>query len=273
MLTAPETWLLLACHRLQSSGAIQLDDESKRPHRFACKAKREDGFEIDAAGAPEVFVRADLMARGQTSMQFADARDRMAARGLIQTGLDGGGEIIPSGRYALPCGAVAALARDPADEFLLQIEIEGGLGPFNGLACGIPADGSLDGYMWHLTWAGLDTLRAVVENTPAIARGLDAAAADGETSHSPDFTSVCWFGTRYEFSKGQQAAAVRALWEAWADGGHSLSGETIQEKCSSGAGLSWRLAHVFRSNSKPHPAWGVMIQPAGKGCYRLVKPI
>lgn len=67
-----------------------------------------------------------------------------------------------------------------------------------------------------------------------------------QVSHSDDFTSVCWFGKRYQFTMGQQAAAVRALWEAWATGGHSLSELTIGEKVDSGND-HFRLIHVFRN--------------------------
>lgn len=88
-----------------------------------------------------------------------------------------------------------------------------------------------------------------------------------ETSHSPDFTSVVWFGTPYTFAKGNQAESVRVLWEAMELGGHSVSQETIQARIDSSA-ETFRLAHVFRA----HTAWGSMIQPAEKGCYRLVPP-
>jgi len=86
------------------------------------------------------------------------------------------------------------------------------------------------------------------------------AKADAPT-HSPDFTSVDWGGERYTFSKGQQAAAVRVLWEA---GGHSLTQETIGERVGSDA-TRFRLAKLFHG----HRAWGTMIVPDGKGCYRI----
>jgi hypothetical protein len=95
-------------------------------------------------------------------------------------------------------------------------------------------------------------------------------------THSPDFTSVSWFGTRYTFAKGNQAESVRALWEAWMRGGHSLSQETIGESIGSTASR-FELAKVFRRKSagsgyEPHPAWGTMIRPDSKGSYRLTAP-
>lgn len=87
-----------------------------------------------------------------------------------------------------------------------------------------------------------------------------------EATHAPDFTSVNWFGMHYTFTKGQ-AAAVRALWEAWEAGGHSLNQETIGENANS-ASDRYRLDVVFRD----HPAWGTMIRRVKKGVFRLTPP-
>lgn len=95
-------------------------------------------------------------------------------------------------------------------------------------------------------------------------------------SHSPCFTSVNWFGKRYTFSKGNQAQAIRVLWEEWKRDGHGLSQEMIGSKVES-ASEQFRLAKVLRKRKKgggyeQHPAWGTMIQQDGKGVYRLVPP-
>ena len=95
-------------------------------------------------------------------------------------------------------------------------------------------------------------------------------------THSPDFTSVDWFGKRYTFAKGNQAESVRELWAAWEGGGHSLSQETIGDRISSNASR-FELAKVFRRRKagggyEPHPAWGTMIQQDSKGSYRLAPP-
>jgi|GEM_PF-5625413 len=93
-----------------------------------------------------------------------------------------------------------------------------------------------------------------------------------QTSHSDDFTSVVWFGTRYSFTKGQQTEAIRALWEEWVSGKHTLSELTIAEKVGS-ANDHFRLDHLFRDRErKLHPAWKNMIQKASKGVYYLAEP-
>ena len=102
-------------------------------------------------------------------------------------------------------------------------------------------------------------------------------AIDSEATHSEDFSSVNWFGIRYRFSKGNQAQAIRVLWEAWKQGTHGLSQETIGEKIESSA-ERFEIRKTFRRKNpdtgkrEQHPAWGTMIQPEGKGCYRLVPP-
>lgn len=106
-----------------------------------------------------------------------------------------------------------------------------------------------------------------------------APGGDGpppKPTHSPDFTSVNWFGTPYAFAKGNQAESVRVLWAAWEDGGHSLSQETIGDRINSNASR-FELAKVFRRRKpggsyKPHPALGTMIQQASKGSYHLAPP-
>ncbi|MHB1157675.1 MAG: hypothetical protein ACYC26_12680 [Phycisphaerales bacterium] len=100
----------------------------------------------------------------------------------------------------------------------------------------------------------------------------DAAGGKEKATHSEDFTSVEWFGTRYDFAKGNQAESVRVLWTEWEKGGHSLSEKTIGEKIESSA-EHFRLVHVFRSkDNKMHSAWGTMIVSSGKGVFSLNSP-
>jgi len=101
----------------------------------------------------------------------------------------------------------------------------------------------------------------------AISAQDDGARPELIASHAPDFTSVNWFGVKYEFSKGQQSNSVKHLWHAWENGGHSLSQEMIGDRIGSEA-RPFRLSPVFRG----HPAWGTMIQRGKKGVYRLVPP-
>ena len=89
-----------------------------------------------------------------------------------------------------------------------------------------------------------------------------------KASHSPDFTSVVWFGKLYAFNKGRQAAAVKVLWAAFQTPTPTLSQETIGE-LSGSTDSRYRLADVFRK----HEAFGKMIVPTGKGIYMLRKPI
>ena len=138
----------------------------------------------------------------------------------------------------------------------------------------------------NLARAGILTVLAI-KNSESIRGWADdieseepASKAESETeckaTHSEDFTSVVWFGTRYPFSKGNQARAVRLLWKAWESDGHSLMQETIGEAIESSADR-FELAKTFRARKlgggyKPHPAWGTMIQQDSKGSYRLVPP-
>lgn len=132
--------------------------------------------------------------------------------------------------------------------------------------------------------AGAAYMRAI-ENDPEAQAALHRAQAGqlarggngpaSKPTHSPDFTSVDWFGTRYTFAKGNQAESICMLWAAWEGGGHSLSQETIGERIGSAA-RHFELAKTFRRKKpggyEPHPAWGTMIQQDSKGSYRLAPP-
>jgi len=98
-----------------------------------------------------------------------------------------------------------------------------------------------------------------------------AMASSSTTSHSPDFTSVTWFGTKHEFSKGQQARAVVVLWEAWESGNPTVIEESIGERVGSAAN-QFRLIRVFCRGKLCHPAWGTMIVRAAKGVFKLRVP-
>jgi len=96
-----------------------------------------------------------------------------------------------------------------------------------------------------------------------------------KTSHSPDFTSVMWFGTSYRFTKGHQAQVIKLLWEEWERGRHSLSQEYIGEQIG-GKLDNFEIRWVFRKRVKGkykhHPAWNKMIKQVTKGSYALVEP-
>lgn len=87
--------------------------------------------------------------------------------------------------------------------------------------------------------------------------------------HSPDFASVNWFGTLYEFTTNQ-AACIKVLWEAWQAGTPTLSQREILEA----AGVSSeRLDKVFEEKKQgkliKNPAWTDMIDSPKRGKYRL----
>jgi hypothetical protein len=107
-------------------------------------------------------------------------------------------------------------------------------------------------------------------------RRVPHSEVEGPTkpTHSEDFTSVNWFGVKYQFTKGLQAESVRLLWEAWENDTPSLSEKTIGERAGSSSDR-FRLEHVFKPANKktgkrePHRAWGAMIVRAGKGLFKL----
>jgi hypothetical protein len=138
------------------------------------------------------------------------------------------------------------------------------------------------GYGGDEAWRGLEEAQAAAlhelarlaeryrgePDDPSVATLAGTAA---ETSHSEDFTSVNWLGTRHTFSR-LQAACVRVMWEAWEQDGHALNQETIGEKSGSSA-TPFRLAHVFRKGSGGyHAAWKTMIHRLGKGSFGLRAP-
>jgi hypothetical protein len=91
------------------------------------------------------------------------------------------------------------------------------------------------------------------------------APAHPGRSHSLDYRTCIWDGAEYVFTR-TQAACVRVLWEAADNGTAGVDQHTVLTEAESFQG---RLDHVFRSNSRMHPAWGVMIQGLGHGLYRL----
>lgn len=145
--------------------------------------------------------------------------------------------------------------------------------------------GVADSYMsWllveHPSMAELIGIEAIDRDETEV-HGLDQGNSDTEakvprTSHSQDYTSVNWFGTRYAFAKGNQAKVVEVLWAAWEQDEHSLTQETIGAEIGSSANR-FEMRKTFRRKNthgryEPHPAWGTMIQEDSKGCYRLVGP-
>ncbi len=105
------------------------------------------------------------------------------------------------------------------------------------------------------------------EGASALSQNGPLFTASTDRSHAEDFTSVMWYGKRYEFTPGAQAESIRALWQAFENGGHSLNQETIAAKVDS-QNKKFRLRVVFRG----HPALGTMIKSPRKGVFLLAAP-
>jgi hypothetical protein len=81
--------------------------------------------------------------------------------------------------------------------------------------------------------------------------------------HSPDYSTVCWNGISYVFSP-QQAACVRALWEAWENGVPEVS---VRQLLRAAGSFCPRIRDIFEKGT--HRAWGAMIIRGRKRTYRL----
>lgn len=95
---------------------------------------------------------------------------------------------------------------------------------------------------------------------------IDAGPSTATARHADDFRSVLWFGETHIFSP-TQAAVIEVMWRHWTQGTPAMAEHTILESGGSHAG---RLRDVFDKGK--HSAWGRMIQPAGKGAFKLEKP-
>jgi hypothetical protein len=95
----------------------------------------------------------------------------------------------------------------------------------------------------------------------------DSPSTARKVSHSEDFTTVSWFGTRYTFDDGLQAKAIACLWTEYEKGEHGLSEKGIGESIGSNAS-NYRLSSTFRG----HPSWGTMIVKVRQGIYCLKTP-
>lgn len=82
--------------------------------------------------------------------------------------------------------------------------------------------------------------------------------------HSPDFRSVKWFGTAYDFN-ATEAAIVAELWQAWEMGTPKVGAGRL---LSASDMVTDKISEIFKRNS----AWGAMIQTDGRGTYWLFAP-
>jgi hypothetical protein len=123
---------------------------------------------------------------------------------------------------------------------------------------------------------GLQTIQNVIlidEEGKALSlmRPPDVPVQAPAPAHSPDWVSINWYGTHYEFTP-TQGKCVRALWQAWKTGVPELSQQRILEAANSAQD---RLKLLFRGKGKRgmHPAWGTLIVSPQRGFYRLQPPV
>lgn len=123
-----------------------------------------------------------------------------------------------------------------------------------------------------------------IRMTELIARRNDVArlslvSRQPDCDHAPDFSTVRWYGKKYNFASGQQRGIVALLWEQWESDLGGLSKDYLHERCG-GAGPSknFRINKVFEidgGRGGVHPAWtDGMIGPHDelKGVFCLKKP-
>jgi hypothetical protein len=100
--------------------------------------------------------------------------------------------------------------------------------------------------------------------------GGNGGSPKGETDlrWAPDFTWIVVRGTSYGFSRGQQTAVIRALFETWESSGcrdgHGLTEDSLGSKAGS-ASSRFRIQRLFQK----HPALGAILASPGKGKWAL----
>lgn len=99
---------------------------------------------------------------------------------------------------------------------------------------------------------------------------LAMLASPSVATHSEDFTSVNWFGQRYDFSK-TQACVIRLLWAEWEKGGFGLNEKYLGQEIGSDSDR-YRLIDTFRRGGKYHPAWDTLIKRRARGVFGLQPP-
>ena len=158
------------------------------------------------------------------------------------------------------CEVAAELLRHEADETRPRLALDDGDAIQQQITAGLQA---------AIAGSQLRDLTPIMdEATHSAYRPGEAIEAEAEAklpAHSTDFRSVNWFGTLYQFSP-TQAACIRELWQNWKQGTPTVGEPTILEAADSS---SERLRDVF---GKDHPAWGTLIQSAGKGAFKLAEP-
>jgi predicted DNA-binding transcriptional regulator AlpA len=178
-------------------------------------------------------------------------------KALINNAIDPDAQVEP---LLLSVGKLASLLNISINR-VWELQASGQLGP---------QPVSLDG---QPLWRRSEVKDWIDAGCPRRDRWLELATPEHTKSctYSEDFSSVLWYGTRYDFNK-TQALVIKFLWAEWEKGGLGLSEKTIAEKIES-VDDHYRLRNTFRHhNGHMHPAWGTMIQSVNKGTFRLVGP-
>ncbi len=110
----------------------------------------------------------------------------------------------------------------------------------------------------------------LLEGIPVSIRLVAPPRVNDVVVHSADFRTVTIGHETYEFTPLQRAA-VAALWAAHVAGRPSVPQTEVLRSAGSDQA---RLVHLFLApagggGKRYHAAWGRLIVPAGKGCYRL----
>ncbi len=112
----------------------------------------------------------------------------------------------------------------------------------------------------------------------------------GVCTHSEDFISVTWYGTKLPSFSSKQAQVIEVLWQAWESGNAVVSEAYIAERLQSDGAFTnedetkvsgFSVQATMRTQSrgrngekrnKPHPAMGLMIHRAARGRWQLAPP-
>jgi hypothetical protein len=116
---------------------------------------------------------------------------------------------------------------------------------------------------------------ALLQNTPAVFQQIKAhayhhgtppaGAGPPLTSHSPDFTSLYWFGTAYHFPRRIESNVIREYYLAWQANTPCLRIATALERAGS---FQRKMGRLFLG----HAILGVALVSVGRGVYRLQEP-
>ncbi len=110
-----------------------------------------------------------------------------------------------------------------------------------------------------------DSFNAIA--APVMTEKQPAHAKNKPYTCNADFTTINWFGEKYQFALGMQSSVVKVLIEELESSGSGLHQSTIGNRVDSSR-ESFRVDAVFRG----HPAYRAMIVPLGDGKYGLAVP-